>query len=316
MKSTPFFLRIFQFRYKSIVQFVRKDWKSVLIYRFFPLVFQRFNLESCRLANILVRKRAVKEKKISIRLCSRCQKREREFLYSSRVRLRRVGLNSLRFRLRRFASLSPLCQRPLTSSTRFLLLLLALPPPPLSPPLLQPSSSRIGFVILFPSLRSRDRYYGAYLAFLPSCISRFLACRRGYLVAWLLGYSVTKVAKEKGPRSPLCADFCETKRLTSPFRPPPFPLPPPPLFFPLLSALLFTPLCFDQPPSNENARSLILRGLELVFSCLEMPPLWLCVLHIVYKWYPFQNSFPFSSSLPEKFERFEERFVVSIISWS
>lgn len=184
------------------------------------------------------------------------------------------------------------------------------------PPLLQPSSSRLGFVTLFPSLRSRDRYYGAYLAFLPSCISRFLACRRGYLVAWLLGYSVTKVAKEKGPRSPLCADFCETKRLTSPFRPPPFPLPPPPLFFPLLSALLFTPLCFDQPPSNENARSLILRGLELVFSCLEMPPLWLCVLHIVYKWYPFQNSFPFSSSLPEKFERFEERFVVSIISWS
>lgn len=42
----------------------------------------RLRSESCRLANILVR--TVREK-ITIRLYSRCQKREREFLYSSRV---------------------------------------------------------------------------------------------------------------------------------------------------------------------------------------------------------------------------------------
>lgn len=240
---------------------------------FFPLVFQRFNLESCRLANILVRKRAVKKKKNKHPLVFALPKeRKRVSLLiscsstSSRFEFSAVSppplclfITTVSEAINLFHSVSSSSSRAASRLSR--------------PPLLQPSSSRLGFVTLFPSLRSRDRYYGAYLAFLPSCISRFLACRRGYLVAWLLGYSVTKVAKEKGPRSPLCADFCETKRLTSPFRPPPFPLPPPPLFFPLLSALLFTPLCFDQPPSNENARSLILRGLELVFSCLEMPPL-------------------------------------------
>lgn len=185
-------MRIFQFRYKSIVQFVRKDWKSVLIYRFFFLLFSRdstWNLVGWLI--FWLENGPWKKKKISIRLCSRCQKRGREFLYSSRVRLRRVGLNSLRFRLRRFASLSPLCQRPLTSSTRFLLLLLALPPaslaPPPSPTILVPP--RLCYSLSFsPIERSLLWRLSRVSPLVHLAIPGLPPWLLGRLVTWLLGY--------------------------------------------------------------------------------------------------------------------------------
>ena len=135
----------------------------------------------------------------------------REVPRSTHLVFYRVGSNSLRFRLRCVAPLSPLCQRPLTSSTRFLLLLLLptfLPPPPPAP-----SIDRTTLLVP-PNLPLLSFLADRSLLWRLSAVSPLVhlanaALPRGYLVAWLLGYSVTKVPRKKNAGSSV--DFCEAK---------------------------------------------------------------------------------------------------------
>lgn len=122
------------------------------------------------------------------------KEREREFL-STHLVFYRVGLNSLRFRLRCFGSLSPLCQRPLTSSTRFLLLLLLAPPP---------ASRRLS--LLVPPRHCYSFFPDREIATM-ALISRFSprASRDSWsaaVVTWSLGYLVTRLPRWRGKRTP------------------------------------------------------------------------------------------------------------------
>lgn len=120
----------------------------------------------------------------------------REVPRSTHLVFYRVGSNSLRFRLRCVAPLSPLCQRPLTSSTRFLLLLLLLaflPPPSPAPPLHRPNDSPRSTKLassFFP--RRQIATMALICRFSPRAISRMLLCR---VVTWSLGYLVTRLPR-------------------------------------------------------------------------------------------------------------------------
>ena len=187
----------------------------------------------------------------------------REVPRSTHLVFYRVGSNSLRFRLRCVAPLSPLCQRPLTSSTRFLLLLLLptfLPPPPPAP-----SIDRTTLLVP-PNLPLLSFLADRSLLWRLSAVSPLVhlanaALPRGYLVAWLLGYSVTKVPRKKNAGSSV--DFCEAK-LSAPCLSLSLSLSLSICPSSLSRSLLSYPLCFVQLRSKK--RSLTLRRLRFVLQ--------------------------------------------------